>query len=264
MASKDNDIIYISPKEFEPEKNLDNSNNKNTNNKFAIEIPNEEVKDDKINPFEVVETKGIDELEYKPSDTNYDNDTKKYSKSDSTIDIPSPSRPERRIKYLKSKEKGNVSFIKQLLLPRVYVTAILSAMTILLATVINGFILSKYEEPTNEEGIQSWKEKYKVFSYFYIILLCPVAEEIIFRKVLYGFFKRFSKLVGYLISCFVYAMAHFSFNFSELFSELRYFPIYFIIGVILTYTYDYDGYLAASILANILYSSIILIFEALK
>ena len=263
MASKDKDEKIESSiiQELKPIGNLNNNNN---NNKIAIEIPYNEKENDnkeKINPFDLVESKGIDELDF---DIEYsDEKSNNHSRRDSMIDIPAGStNQEKPIKYFKKKEKGNVSFMKQLLKPRVYLTAVISALTILIATVINGFILSKYTvKSTNEEGIQGWKEKYKVFSYFYIILISPIAEEIVFRRVLYKFFKRFSKLIGYLISCFLYAMAHFGFSFRQLFSEICYFPIYFIIGVILTYTYDYDGYLAASILSNMLYSSLILLFD---
>ncbi|ORX60021.1 hypothetical protein BCR36DRAFT_579467 [Piromyces finnis] len=274
MALMDNDskIEIPSLQEHNSLENVDNNSNdkvNNNNNKITIKIPNnnnkeENEKRENFNPLELIESKGIDELDYEIQySNNEEEEIKKYSRHDSMIDIPASTiQPDQPIKYIKPKKKGSESFFNQFFLTRVYVIAVISALLILSATIINGLILRKYSRnSSNEEGIQGWKENYKVFSYFYIILISPIAEEIVFRKILYGYFKRFSKLIGYLVSCFVYAMAHFSFSFRELYEESSYFPIYFIIGVILTYTYDFDGFLASSILSNIIYSTIILLFD---
>jgi len=187
------------------------------------------------------------------------------SSSDSMIDIPESghekikgmgkgTQPTQPIKYLKPREKRKIGFVKQFFLSRVYVTATVSAFTIFMATIINGLILRKYVgKNSNEEGIASWRNQYTVFMFFYILLISPLVEEIVFRKILFGFIKRYSIFIAYLVSCFLYAIAHFGFSFYKMYEEIRYFPLYFIIGMILCYTYNYDEFLASSLLSNILY-----------
>jgi len=222
------------------------------NDEYSYEIEYEEMKD------------VIDNRSYKSQCSSY--------KSESMIDLSTFSekilnmgmgtQPLEPIKYLKPREKMNIGFIKQFTLSRVYITAAVSALTIYIATIINHIILKKYiGQNSNEEGIEDWKQRYTVFMYFYILLISPLAEEFVFRKVIFCFFRRYSLFIGYIVSCFLYAIAHFGFSFYKMYEEIKFFPIYFIIGVILTYTYNYDGFLASSLLSNMLYNLIKVLLE---
>ncbi|KAL6613270.1 Abi-domain-containing protein [Neocallimastix californiae] len=185
--------------------------------------------------------------------SNPDNERAIEKQSNIVIDIPKENEEKRPSKD--KKEREHVNFFKQFLLPRVYITALISAVVIISFSIIYSIILNKVltdVNNSNEEKLNETYEKYPVIAYVCICIIAPIFEELIFRGLIFGLIKKFSVVLAYIVSSFLFAFAHFEFEFSTLISEIYYFPFYFITGVIFAYTYNYDGYLLASILSHIL------------
>ncbi|OUM66764.1 hypothetical protein PIROE2DRAFT_59196 [Piromyces sp. E2] len=156
------------------------------------------------------------------------------------------------------KEKLFLSFFKQFLLKRVYITGFLAFLSLFALNIIYSLLFGQFLENTtnsNEENIDKITKLYPVVMIFYACIMGPMVEEFVFRKLLFGFIKKYSKILAYIVSCFLFAFAHFGFSFSILINEIWFFPDYFLAAVILAYTYDYDGYLLASMIAHMLYNS---------
>jgi len=166
------------------------------------------------------------------------------NQSNTVIDIPAETQYTDNKKRSAKKERKHVNFFKQFLIPRVYITAVISFIVILAINFINGIILSNtlnVETNSNEEAIDEVTKINPVFVTIYVCIIGPIIEELIFRQLIFWFINKFSKILAYLVSSFLFAFAHFSFSFSTLIAEIYYLPIYFIMGALLAYTYDYDG-----------------------
>jgi len=151
-----------------------------------------------------------------------------------------------------------INFFKQFFLKRVYTTAIVAFLSLFLLNIINSVMVSLFIKDiknTNEEDIELLTKLHPFIMISYACILGPILEELIFRKLFFGVIKKFSKILAYIVSCFLFAFGHFGFSITTLINEIYNFPIYFLAGAILAYAYDYDGYLAASIVAHIVYNS---------
>jgi len=166
----------------------------------------------------------------------------------------------------KTTTKKLVNFFHQFLLKRVYVTALFGFLSLFILNIIHSVIVSLFVKDiknTNEEDIELLAKIHPFIMISYACFAGPILEELIFRKLFFGLIKKFSKILAYIVSCFLFGFGHFGFSFDTLISEFYNFPIYFLAGAILAYTYDYDGYLAASMVAHILYNSSMVVLALL-
>ncbi|ORX82494.1 hypothetical protein BCR32DRAFT_292586 [Anaeromyces robustus] len=181
------------------------------------------------------------------------------------VDIPDQPKP---LVYRKAeRERRNVPFFKQFLLPRVYGTAIISFIVICVISGINDFIINKYFKQNRngiEENVKSSLVKFHIWGALLKCFVFPVIEEFIFRRFVFGMINKYSKIFAYILSTFLYAYTHFSFSVSRLISEYIYLPYYLILGFIFGYTYDYDGYLTTSILSNMFMNIAVVIYYFIK
>ena len=76
-------------------------------------------------------------------------------------------------------------------------------------------------------------KKYPILVYANSCIIASIIEELIFIGLIFVLIKKFSVIVAYLVSTFLFAFAHFQFNFSILISKIYYFLVYFILGVLL-------------------------------
>jgi len=196
--------------------------------------------------------------------SNPDNERAVENQNNTVIDIPNEN--EERSPSKNKKEREHVNFFKQFLLPRVYITAVISVIVILAINIANGIILENIFNITtnsNEEGLDELQKQNEIVMNIFICIIGPIFEELIFRRLIFWFIKKYSLVLAYLISSFLFAFAHFDFNFSILISEIYFLPIYFIMGVGFAYTYDYDGYILASMLSHIFHNSIAVLIDYL-
>jgi len=194
----------------------------------------------------------------------HENERSVENQNSIAIDIPNETE-ERNIDK-KKKEKEHVNFFKQFLLPRVYITAIISFVVIIIFNIVSGIILEHVFHVTtnsNEEGLNEMQEINPTFTIIYVCIIGPIIEELIFRRLIFWLIKKFSVVLAYLVSSFLFAFGHFGFSFSTLISEIYFFPVYFIMGVIFAYTYNYDGYILASMLSHILNNTAVTLLSSL-
>jgi len=155
-------------------------------------------------------------------------------------------------------EKPRVGFFKQFLLKKVYTRGLIGYVLLFIMNIVYGLLFGKYLENTqntNEESINELTKQHPFLMISYACILGPMIEEFVFRKLMFGFINKYSKILAYLVSGFFFAFGHFGFSFNTLFNEMWFFPEYFLAATILAYTYDYDGYILASMVSHILYNS---------
>lgn len=87
---------------------------------------------------------------------------------------------------------------------------------------------------------------------FMIVILAPLTEEILFRGIIYRFLKgKIGPLFGAMISAFIFALAH-----TNLFSFI---PL-FVLGLLLTLSYEHSGNITVPILFHAFFNTNSMIF----
>jgi membrane protease YdiL (CAAX protease family) len=107
-------------------------------------------------------------------------------------------------------------------------------------------------ENTNQAAIESNSAAYPFSSIIIFGLFAPICEEFTYRVGLFDFFKRRSRALAYTISVIVFALIHFTFDFSSTTAflvELINLPFYIFAGLAFTFTYEKFG-LAGSLTAH--------------
>jgi uncharacterized protein len=85
----------------------------------------------------------------------------------------------------------------------------------------------------------------------FICLVCPILEEIVFRKMIYDSLKRrIGVLAAASVSAFLFSLIHFDF------ANLL---VYMLIGLIFSWIYIKSKNILASIVAHVLMNSVVLI-----
>ncbi|KAL6621661.1 hypothetical protein U3516DRAFT_861759 [Neocallimastix sp. 'constans'] len=166
------------------------------------------------------------------------------------------SNKEKNSKVNENSKNLILNFLKQFVLLRVYITAISAYFAIILVDILNYVIqymlIKNNKNNSNTEAIVNEMKKNILFVIIFGNIISPIIEELICRRLIFYFINKWSKLLAYLISSFIFAFGHFGFSLITLIKEFNNFPLYFITGVIYAYAYDYDGYILASIYAHIL------------
>ncbi|KAG4100299.1 Abi-domain-containing protein [Neocallimastix lanati (nom. inval.)] len=166
------------------------------------------------------------------------------------------SNKEKNSKVNENSKNLILNFLKQFVLLRVYITAISAYFAIILVDILNYVIqymlIKNNKNNSNTEAIVNEMKKNILFVIIFGNIISPIIEELICRRLIFYFINKWSKLLAYLISSFIFAFGHFGFSLITLIKEFNNFPLYFITGVIYAYAYDYEGYILASIYAHIL------------
>ncbi|ORX82495.1 hypothetical protein BCR32DRAFT_267580 [Anaeromyces robustus] len=173
------------------------------------------------------------------------------------VDIPVRNQSQTLIYNKAKKETRNIGFFQQFLVKRIYIVAFVSFIVLWVLDILNGLFIETFVKNiknTNEVGLDSFSNKHQVLAILYACLIGPIWEEIVFRRVIFKLLCRFSNLIAYVISSFLFAFYHFGFSFTHFKSEVYNLPFYFLVGINLAYTYNYDGYILASILSHLLYN----------
>jgi membrane protease YdiL (CAAX protease family) len=80
-----------------------------------------------------------------------------------------------------------------------------------LVTLIAYLVLSIFEiNPVARIHTQMPKDIHKIVLYYFFVggLIGPIAEEVIFRGILYGFFRRWGILVAVILTTLLFVLAH--------------------------------------------------------
>ncbi|KAG4095272.1 hypothetical protein H8356DRAFT_1310454 [Neocallimastix lanati (nom. inval.)] len=164
------------------------------------------------------------------------------------------------------KERRRINFFDEFFKKRVYITAVVSVIVLLLIDILS-YLFFNIIIDTDRLTLKGDMEKTHrstngtVFLIFYVCIIRPILEEIVFRKLVFRIVKKLSKFLAYLLSSFLFAFAYFDCEFPTMWQEMDDFLIFFIKGITLAATYDYDGYLLASIYSNIMYNCLLVFYQ---
>lgn len=99
---------------------------------------------------------------------------------------------------------------------------------------------------------------YKILFAILGSLIAPFLEEIFFRRVLFGIFRRHNYVkTGIIISSLLFALAHFSTFYTM---GVFYFIAYFIVGVIFALVYHRTNKITAAVIAHVLINTTVFLF----
>jgi len=197
------------------------------------------------------------------------------------IDIPEQVKEADKAEEARIAERERINkhiIFYQFSKKRVYTTAIMAYLMSLafklVYTIIDNIIFDdKIENNSNQESIEGNLKKSGFVLALEIIDICiyaPLVEEFIFRSFIFKLInyggKKVQKkvkvigiiirILAFLISSFIFAFAHFGYSFEVLANEIRTFPVYFIMGLLLAYAYNRDGYILASVLMHALNNAV--------
>jgi len=110
-------------------------------------------------------------------------------------------------------------------------------------------ILLKASDNNNESSVNSVESYAPLASLIVIGLVGPFCEELTYRVGLYNLLKRFNWIAALFLTATIFTFIHFDFSNIASANEWRNVPIYFAMGLILTYTYEKFGF-GASFLAH--------------
>ncbi|MCQ2815058.1 MAG: CPBP family intramembrane metalloprotease [Bacilli bacterium] len=136
---------------------------------------------------------------------------------------------------------------------RSYVAGIAVCGLIYGLTVLYNILLSlgyNVTDGLNQQTSVNMIQNYPTMSFFMIVLLGPICEEITYRLGLFTLLSRVNRYLAYTVTILVFSLIHFKFNASNLLNELANLPNYLIAGFFLTLVYEKFG-ISASFIAHI-------------
>ena len=95
-----------------------------------------------------------------------------------------------------------------------------------------------YAVGQNETTVRSTITIYPALAFIFLGLIGPIAEELAHRA---GVFKALSKvniILAYIVSSIIFAFLHFGWSNPNYIAEWLNFPLYFVSGLVLAFTYD--------------------------
>jgi membrane protease YdiL (CAAX protease family) len=110
-------------------------------------------------------------------------------------------------------------------------------------------MLLKVSSNANQSAVEGVESYAPLASLIVLGIIGPFCEEITYRVGLYNTLKRFNWIFALFVTSFIFASIHFDWSNAASLNEWKNFPIYFSMGLILTYTYEKYGF-GASFLAH--------------
>lgn len=119
-------------------------------------------------------------------------------------------------------------------------------LVVLITTIISltmGFLINYFSvKPENEKQLETIVNNISpMYIILSIVIVIPIVEEIIFRKILYNLFEN--RYLGILVSSVLFALVHSPKSFFE-------FVLYFTLGIIFSGTYFLTGSFKLAILSH--------------
>lgn len=150
------------------------------------------------------------------------------------------------------------TFLKRFTRPIDYAWAsayvgIMVAASLALTVIISMFHVSDVN--ANQSAAESIVYNYPILSFFVLVILGPISEEMTYRVGLYSLLRRRTKYIAIIVTSLVFTLIHIDFGAADIVTELWSIPSYLVSGVILTIAYEHRGP-ACSITAHLVYNLI--------
>jgi hypothetical protein len=127
------------------------------------------------------------------------------------------------------------------------------AIEIVVSKIINYFFPSEIN--ANQEAVEQFILNYPTLMFFITVLIGPFCEEITYRVGLYEMIREKNETVALIVTSLIFAFVHIQFTETTFRAEATAFPIYLVIGFMLTYTYKKQG-LPGSFVAHAMLNAI--------
>ncbi|ORY72845.1 hypothetical protein LY90DRAFT_666948 [Neocallimastix californiae] len=151
------------------------------------------------------------------------------------------------------KVENPISFKEQFINKRVYAVGVSTGISMIGFNLFcSFFVLNNTSENKNQNSIIEYVKRSPVMMTLVIGLISPVLEEFVFRRLIFGYLRKYSAVLAYSFSCLLFTLSHFGFSYHLVHDELIYFPIYLFLSIQLTVAYDIDKCILASIIAHII------------
>lgn len=93
----------------------------------------------------------------------------------------------------------------------------------------------------NQTSLVKMCQSYPALSFFYVVLLAPLMEELTFRLGLFTFLRKRNRYLAYVITILFFALGHFNFTTKDFVNEFINLPLYVVPAFVLTVLYEYEG-----------------------
>lgn len=156
-----------------------------------------------------------------------------------------------------------------------YIYGVFYGFIIIIASVTYGLFSSLIAPDTtsniNQTSIEEIILNYPVSSFFWIVFIGPLVEEIIYRLGLFEGLRQKSRIAAYIVSGIIFGFIHFNIPFTtagevdtlQLINEFINVPSYIISGLLFAYTYEKIGFAGSSV-AHITNNLISFIFTIIR
>lgn len=164
--------------------------------------------------------------------------------------------------WMKFRE-NSYSLIKWVFTKGIFILYGTSILCNLLVTIFKGDISTT---SANQNLFLSMLDANAFIMVIQAVILAPLVEELLFRGLLYGSLREYSKILAFAVSSLVFGFIHiYNGLFAGDISQLLYLISYGGMGFIFAYTYEKNGNIAAPILLHMLNNGIaVLINIAMK
>lgn len=164
---------------------------------------------------------------------------------------------------------------------RPYIKGLFYGFIVIIASVsyssLVTIILGPSDSNINQLSIEAMIKEMPVLNFFWIVILGPVVEELLYRVGIFDAFKKVNKLprvFAYVISGLIFGFIHFNLPLTDsgavdqakLIVELINIPSYIISGLLFAYIYDKEGFTTSAVahITNNLLSFIVTIINAYR
>lgn len=103
----------------------------------------------------------------------------------------------------------------------------------------------------NQTNVVKMCQNWPALSFFYVVLLAPLAEELTYRLGLFTVLRKRNRYLAYVVAILFFALGHFNFTTKDIVNEFINLPLYVVPALILTVLYEYEG-VSSSVYAHIL------------
>jgi membrane protease YdiL (CAAX protease family) len=132
-----------------------------------------------------------------------------------------------------------------------FIVIIISVITTLLMQILFG----QAEENLNQQKIYLILSKHPVSSFFWIVLLGPLVEELTYRVGLFNAISSRNRIAAYVVSALVFGFLHFNIPLNadgaidqaKLIEEFINIPSYIVSGLVFGYIYEKEGFAGSSV-----------------
>ncbi|MCQ2795422.1 MAG: CPBP family intramembrane metalloprotease [Bacilli bacterium] len=103
----------------------------------------------------------------------------------------------------------------------------------------------------NQTAIVNMCRNWPALSFFFVVLLAPLMEELTYRLGLFTILRKRNRYLAYIVTIIIFALGHFNFMTKDITNEFINLPLYVVPAFVLTALYEYEG-VSSSVYTHVL------------